>query len=192
MVYGKITEGNHTYSSTHLPIKQKPQTRGLGGYGSSSSAPPTPQRSFPMQHGQQEVQPSITLGITWSKLTEDMSQRDILQRPYGNHQRMESHQAVQTPGEEGNQIRENQATIQTIEEHLNQRGPTLIPSGSQGVDQPSSPLTSHHSGTSRSVAKSHHSPQSQVFSRRRKGYKGKNKTSSSQRQKESERMIQKL
>ncbi|MBW0522141.1 hypothetical protein O181_061856 [Austropuccinia psidii MF-1] len=32
-----------------------------------------------------------------------MSQRDILQRPYGNHQRMEFHQAVQTPGGEGNQ-----------------------------------------------------------------------------------------
>ncbi|MBW0494835.1 hypothetical protein O181_034550 [Austropuccinia psidii MF-1] len=32
-----------------------------------------------------------------------MSQRDTLQRPYGNHQRMEYHQEVQTPGEEGNQ-----------------------------------------------------------------------------------------
>ncbi|MBW0474248.1 hypothetical protein O181_013963 [Austropuccinia psidii MF-1] len=28
---------------------------------------------------------------------------DILQRPHGNHQRMESHQEVQTPGAEGNQ-----------------------------------------------------------------------------------------
>ncbi|MBW0519657.1 hypothetical protein O181_059372 [Austropuccinia psidii MF-1] len=56
-----------------------------------------------MEHGQQEVQPSIPLGRTWSKLPEDMSQRDILQRTYGNHQRMESHQEVQTPGGEGNQ-----------------------------------------------------------------------------------------
>ncbi|MBW0497139.1 hypothetical protein O181_036854 [Austropuccinia psidii MF-1] len=32
-----------------------------------------------------------------------MSQRDLIQRPYSNHQRMESHQAVQNPGEEGNQ-----------------------------------------------------------------------------------------
>ncbi|MBW0510964.1 hypothetical protein O181_050679 [Austropuccinia psidii MF-1] len=32
-----------------------------------------------------------------------MSQRDKLQIPYGNHQRLESHQAVQTPGGEGNQ-----------------------------------------------------------------------------------------
>ncbi|MBW0551599.1 hypothetical protein O181_091314 [Austropuccinia psidii MF-1] len=99
------TEGNHTHSAIHLPIQQKPQMRGLEGYGSSSSAPPTPQISFPMEHGKQEVQPSITLGRTWSKLPEYLSQRDILQRSYGNNQRMESHQEVQTPGGEGNQDR---------------------------------------------------------------------------------------
>ncbi|MBW0543366.1 hypothetical protein O181_083081 [Austropuccinia psidii MF-1] len=54
-------------------------------------------------------------------------------------------------------IRENQATIQAIQEKLNQTEPTLIPSGSQGVDKPNSPVASHHSGTRRSVAKSHHS-----------------------------------
>ncbi|MBW0552308.1 hypothetical protein O181_092023 [Austropuccinia psidii MF-1] len=32
-----------------------------------------------------------------------MSQRDTLQRPYGNHQRLEPHQKFQTPGGEGNQ-----------------------------------------------------------------------------------------
>ncbi|MBW0523683.1 hypothetical protein O181_063398 [Austropuccinia psidii MF-1] len=96
------TEGNHTHSTIHLQIQQKPQTRGLEGYGSSSSSPPTPQRSIPEEHGQQEVQPSITLGRTWSKLPQDMSQRDTLQRSYGNHQRMESQQAVQTSGGEGN------------------------------------------------------------------------------------------
>ncbi|MBW0503737.1 hypothetical protein O181_043452 [Austropuccinia psidii MF-1] len=32
-----------------------------------------------------------------------MSQRDRIQRPYGNKQRLESHQEVQTPGGEGNQ-----------------------------------------------------------------------------------------
>ncbi|MBW0552310.1 hypothetical protein O181_092025 [Austropuccinia psidii MF-1] len=52
-------EENHTHSAIHIPIQQKPQTRGLEGYGSSSSAPSTPQRSFPMEHGKQEVQPSI-------------------------------------------------------------------------------------------------------------------------------------
>ncbi|MBW0511753.1 hypothetical protein O181_051468 [Austropuccinia psidii MF-1] len=99
----KDTEVNQTHSTIHLPNQQKPQTRGLEGYGSSSSAPPTPERSFPMENGQQDFQPSITLGRTWCKFPEDMSQKDILQRPYGNHQRMESHQAVQTPGGEGNQ-----------------------------------------------------------------------------------------
>ncbi|MBW0511361.1 hypothetical protein O181_051076 [Austropuccinia psidii MF-1] len=56
-----------------------------------------------MEHGQQEVQPSIPLGRTWGKLAEDMSQRDRLQKPYGNHQRFESHQTVQTPGGEEKQ-----------------------------------------------------------------------------------------
>ncbi|MBW0507456.1 hypothetical protein O181_047171 [Austropuccinia psidii MF-1] len=72
----------------------------MEGYGSSSSAPPTPQRPFSMEHGQQEVQPGIPLGRTWRKFPEDLYQRDRLQRPYGNHQRLESHQAVQTPGGE--------------------------------------------------------------------------------------------
>ncbi|MBW0539108.1 hypothetical protein O181_078823 [Austropuccinia psidii MF-1] len=83
--------------------------------------------------------------------------------------------------ESATRIRENKATIQGIEEQPNQTGPTLISSGSQGVDQASSPVASHHSGTNRSVAKSHHSLQSQVVSRRRQGYKGQNKTSSNQR-----------
>ncbi|MBW0539502.1 hypothetical protein O181_079217 [Austropuccinia psidii MF-1] len=42
------TEGNHTHSSIYFPIQQRPQSRGLKGYGSSSSSPPTPQRSFTM------------------------------------------------------------------------------------------------------------------------------------------------
>ncbi|MBW0491246.1 hypothetical protein O181_030961 [Austropuccinia psidii MF-1] len=40
-----------------------------------------------MEHGQLEVQPSIPLGRPWSKFPEDISQRDRLQRPYGNQQR---------------------------------------------------------------------------------------------------------
>ncbi|MBW0481679.1 hypothetical protein O181_021394 [Austropuccinia psidii MF-1] len=100
-------EGNHTHSAIHFPIQQKPETRGLEGYGSSSSAPPTPQRSFPMEHGQQETQQSIPQGRTWRKFPEDMSQRDKLQRPYENHQSLESHQDVHTPGGEGNQDKRN-------------------------------------------------------------------------------------
>ncbi|MBW0498571.1 hypothetical protein O181_038286 [Austropuccinia psidii MF-1] len=81
-------------------------------------------------------------------------------------------------------IRENQATIQAIEEQLTQTGHTQIPSGSQVVGQTSSPVASYHSGTNTSVAKSHHSSQSQIVSRRRQGYKGKKKTSFNQRQRE--------
>ncbi|MBW0494113.1 hypothetical protein O181_033828 [Austropuccinia psidii MF-1] len=84
-------------------MQQEPQTRGLERYVSRSSAPPTPQRFISMEHGQQEVQPGISLGRTWSKFPEDLSQRDRLQRPYGNHQRLESHQEFQNPGGEGKQ-----------------------------------------------------------------------------------------
>ncbi|MBW0574942.1 hypothetical protein O181_114657 [Austropuccinia psidii MF-1] len=56
-----------------------------------------------MEHGQQEVQHGMRLGRTWSKFPEDLSQRDRLQRPYDNNQRLEYHQAVQTPGGEGKQ-----------------------------------------------------------------------------------------
>ncbi|MBW0489617.1 hypothetical protein O181_029332 [Austropuccinia psidii MF-1] len=41
-----------------------------------------------MEHGQQEAQPGIPLGKTWSKFPEELSPRDRLQRPYGNHQRL--------------------------------------------------------------------------------------------------------
>ncbi|MBW0560781.1 hypothetical protein O181_100496 [Austropuccinia psidii MF-1] len=89
-------------------------------------------------------------------------------------------------------IRENQATIQAIEEQLNQTEPTLIPSVSQGLHQTSSPGASHNSGNRRSMGKSYNSSQSQVVSRRRQGYKGKNKIYFSRRQRESDKMIKKL
>ncbi|MBW0477320.1 hypothetical protein O181_017035 [Austropuccinia psidii MF-1] len=145
-----------------------------------------------MDHGQQEVKPSIRLGRNWSKLPEDISQRDIFYISYSNQKRMESQQEAQTPGGRATRIRDNKDTIQAIEEQLKQTDPTLIPSASQGVDQPNSPVASHHSGNSTSVTKSHHSSQSHVVSMRIKGYKGKNKTSFSHRQKESDPMIQKL
>ncbi|MBW0567563.1 hypothetical protein O181_107278, partial [Austropuccinia psidii MF-1] len=81
----------------------EPQSRDMETYGSSSSDPPTPQIFISIEHEQQEAQPGISLGRTWSKLPEDLSQRDRLQRTYDNHQRLESHQAVQTPGGEGKQ-----------------------------------------------------------------------------------------
>ncbi|MBW0583872.1 hypothetical protein O181_123587 [Austropuccinia psidii MF-1] len=81
-------------------MKQEPQTRGMERYGSSSSAPPTPQRFISMEHCKEEVQPGISLGRTWSKLPEGLSQTDGLQRPYGYHQRLESQQEDHTPGGE--------------------------------------------------------------------------------------------
>ncbi|MBW0564419.1 hypothetical protein O181_104134 [Austropuccinia psidii MF-1] len=83
----KNNEGDHINPAIHTTIQQDSQTRVLEGYGSSSSAPPTPQRFVSMEHGQQEVQPGISLGRTWSKFPEDLSQRDRLQRPYDNYQR---------------------------------------------------------------------------------------------------------
>ncbi|MBW0536544.1 hypothetical protein O181_076259 [Austropuccinia psidii MF-1] len=91
-----------------------------------------------------------------------------------------------------NRMRENQANIQAKEEQMTHTGQPQIPSGSKGAGQISSPVASNQSETNRSVAKSHHSSQSQEFSRRRQGYKGKNKTNFSQRKKESDPMIQKL
>ncbi|MBW0548781.1 hypothetical protein O181_088496 [Austropuccinia psidii MF-1] len=88
--------------------------------------------------------------------------------------------------------RDNQATVQEIEGKLNPTQNTVIPSGSQGVNKPDSPVASHHSGTNRSVTKCHHSSQSQVGSRRRQGSKVKNKNSFNQRQKDSDLMIQKI
>ncbi|MBW0492304.1 hypothetical protein O181_032019 [Austropuccinia psidii MF-1] len=56
-----------------------------------------------MEHGQQEVQPGISLGRTWSKFPEDLADRERMSRPYDNHQRFQSHEEVQTPGGEGKQ-----------------------------------------------------------------------------------------
>ncbi|MBW0509704.1 hypothetical protein O181_049419 [Austropuccinia psidii MF-1] len=97
------SEGNHYHPSIHFPIQQEPQPRVLERHGSSYSALPTPQRFSSMQHGQQEVQPGIPLGRTWSKFPEDLFQRDRIQRPYVNDQRLESYRAVQTPGGDGKQ-----------------------------------------------------------------------------------------
>ncbi|MBW0586111.1 hypothetical protein O181_125826 [Austropuccinia psidii MF-1] len=58
--------------------------RVLEGYVSSSSAPPTPKRSFPMEHVQREVQPSIPLGRAWSKFVSVTTMAiHFLGSPYG-------------------------------------------------------------------------------------------------------------
>ncbi|MBW0586475.1 hypothetical protein O181_126190, partial [Austropuccinia psidii MF-1] len=47
-------EGDNINLSINTPIQQGPETRGLEGYGSSSSAPPTPQTFISMELGQQK------------------------------------------------------------------------------------------------------------------------------------------
>ncbi|MBW0548645.1 hypothetical protein O181_088360 [Austropuccinia psidii MF-1] len=74
---------------------------GLKRPGSSSSASKTPQRPVQMNNGKKEVKTGFKLGRTWGKIPEDMSQRDIYKGAYGNHQRLESKQEVQTTGREG-------------------------------------------------------------------------------------------
>ncbi|MBW0522994.1 hypothetical protein O181_062709 [Austropuccinia psidii MF-1] len=145
-----------------------------------------------MENGQQEVQPSNSLGRTWSKLQEDLSERDRLQGPYGNHQKLESYQAAQMPGGKGNQDKGESSHYTSYRRTADQKGHTHIPSGSPEAGKISSPMASHHSETSGSVAKSHHSSQFQEASRRRQGNKGKHKTSFNQRKRESDPMIQKL
>ncbi|MBW0470239.1 hypothetical protein O181_009954 [Austropuccinia psidii MF-1] len=59
-------EGNHTHSAIHFPILQKPQTRRLRGYGSSSSAPPAPERPFSWSMDNK----SFNLESHWEELEE--------------------------------------------------------------------------------------------------------------------------
>ncbi|MBW0484485.1 hypothetical protein O181_024200 [Austropuccinia psidii MF-1] len=75
----KDTKGNCAHTPIHLPIQQRPQTRGLDRHGTSTSAPQTLQRPASLVHGAQEVQLGFKLGQTRGKLTKLMSQRDILQ-----------------------------------------------------------------------------------------------------------------
>ncbi|MBW0569907.1 hypothetical protein O181_109622 [Austropuccinia psidii MF-1] len=187
-------EGDNINPSIHTPIKQEPQTRGLERYGSSSSAPPTPQRFISMERGQQEVQPSILLGRTCSKFPEDLSQRDRLQGPYGNHKGLESYQEVHNPGGKGKQDKGESSHYPSYRRTVN---PDRAYSDSFRLirsrpNHLTSPVASNHSKTNNSVTRSYHSSQFQEVSRRRQGYKGKNKTSFNQRKRESDPMIQKL
>ncbi|MBW0461108.1 hypothetical protein O181_000823 [Austropuccinia psidii MF-1] len=107
------THRNHSNASINLPIKQESQTRGLEEYGSSSSAPQTPQRLIKMEHGQQEVKTRIKWGRTLENPTEDISPfRDLMEIK----KRLESPEAVQTPGRKGSQDKGNSSY------YLNHRG----------------------------------------------------------------------
>ncbi|MBW0507109.1 hypothetical protein O181_046824 [Austropuccinia psidii MF-1] len=177
-------EGDNINPAIHTPIQQEPQTRGLEGYGSSSSASPTPQTFISMEHGQQEVQPSISLGRTWSKLPEDLYQRDTLQGPYGNHQRLESYQEVQTPGGKGKQDKGESSHYPSYRRTVN---PDRAYSDSFRLtrSRPNQLSSDFTPFINQQLS-------DQEVSRRRQGYKGKNKTSLNQRKRESDPMIQRL
>ncbi|MBW0510756.1 hypothetical protein O181_050471 [Austropuccinia psidii MF-1] len=164
--------GDNINPSIHTPIQQEPQTRGPERYGSSSSAPPTPQgftskgmdkKRFNLAFHRAE------LGTSCQRIClKEIDFKDLMVitkgwNPTRNLRLLEAR---------ANRIRDNQATIQAIEEQLAQTGPTQIPSGSQGAGQISSPVASHHLETNKSVTRRHHSSQFQEVSRRRKGYKG--------------------
>ncbi|MBW0539331.1 hypothetical protein O181_079046 [Austropuccinia psidii MF-1] len=106
-----------------------------------------------MEHGQQEVQPGISLGrigASFQKIClKEIDSKTLIiitkgWNPTSKFRLLEVR---------AKRIRENQATIQAIAEQLTQTGNTQIASGSQGVGQTSSTVASHHEGTSRSVAK---------------------------------------
>ncbi|MBW0486151.1 hypothetical protein O181_025866 [Austropuccinia psidii MF-1] len=105
---------------------------------------------------------------------------------------MEYHQTVQTPGGDENQDK-GESSHYASYRRTAKPDRAYFDSFRITRSRPTQLLVaSNHLGASGSVAKSHHSSQSQVVSRRRQGYKGKNKTSFSQRQKEPDPMIQKV
>ncbi|MBW0487914.1 hypothetical protein O181_027629 [Austropuccinia psidii MF-1] len=97
-----------------------------------------------MEQEQQEVKASISLVRTWRKLPKDMSQRDRLQRTYGNHQRMESHQAFQTLGGEGNQDKGESSHYPSYRRNVEPDKDYSDSFRLKRVDQPNSAVASHH------------------------------------------------
>ncbi|MBW0550605.1 hypothetical protein O181_090320 [Austropuccinia psidii MF-1] len=157
-----------------------------------TSALQTPQRSSPIEHVKQEVQPGFALGRTLCKLTEICLKKIYFKDPIEITKGWNSNRKFKLLEDKEAKFRENKATIQSIEEQWSQKGNILTPSGSQVVGQASSPVASNHSEYRKSGAKSHHYSQFQEFFSRRQGSKGKNKTTFSQRKKESHPTIQKL
>ncbi|MBW0507522.1 hypothetical protein O181_047237 [Austropuccinia psidii MF-1] len=188
----KDTEGNHNNCAIHLPTQQKPQPEDWKDMDQVLQLHQLPKDLFQWRMDNKRFNLAshwAELGASWQKIClKEIPFKDLMVITKG----WNTTRQFRILEERENRIRENKTTIQDIEEQLNQTGPTLIPSGSQGVDQPKSPVASNLSGARRSVSKSHNYSQSQVVSRRRKGYKGKKKPSLIQSQRESDPMIQQL
>ncbi|MBW0498362.1 hypothetical protein O181_038077 [Austropuccinia psidii MF-1] len=116
------TEGNHTHSAIHLPVPQKPQTRGLENMDS---------RRFSLASHWEE------LGESFQKICfKEITFKDLMVITKG----WDPTRKFRVLEKRETRIRDNQATIQAKEEQLSKTGPTLIPSASQVVDQPNSPV----------------------------------------------------
>ncbi|MBW0511068.1 hypothetical protein O181_050783 [Austropuccinia psidii MF-1] len=74
-------EGNHTHPSIYFPIQEQPQTRGLERHGSSSSAPPTPQRFVSMEHGNKR----FNLASHWAELGESFQKICLKEIDFSDH-----------------------------------------------------------------------------------------------------------
>ncbi|MBW0575191.1 hypothetical protein O181_114906 [Austropuccinia psidii MF-1] len=137
-----------------------------------SSDAPASQRLTKMENSRQVIKPRISLETTLNKLPGNVSQQEILERTNGNKKRIvfktvgrkdiqDQRQSCYYPGHrrEGEPEREYSDSFR-VTKSLKEYN---IPSGFTPSD------------SNRSVTKIHHSSQSQVVSRRRKGSKGKKK-----------------
>ncbi|MBW0566315.1 hypothetical protein O181_106030 [Austropuccinia psidii MF-1] len=147
--------------SINTPFQQEPQTRGLERHGSSSQLPQLLKDLFQWSMDNKRFKletDRAELGASCQKICLkgiDFKDPMVITKGWNPTRQFRLLEARAT------RIRKNKATIQAIEEQLTHTGNTQIPSGSQGAGQINSPLASHHSETSRSVAKSHHSSQFQ-------------------------------
>ncbi|MBW0536577.1 hypothetical protein O181_076292 [Austropuccinia psidii MF-1] len=177
------TEGNHAHTPINLPVKKRPQSRRLDRHGSSTSALPTPQRPVPVEHVTQDLKHGFKLpelGESLQKIClREISFNELMEIPKG----WNLNRKCELLEERESKIRSNKATIKAMKEKWIQKDHSLTPSGSQEVDQASSPVASHSSKSRKAGFKSHHYSQFQEASRRRQGSKGKGKTTFSKRKK---------
>ncbi|MBW0509660.1 hypothetical protein O181_049375 [Austropuccinia psidii MF-1] len=122
----KGTEGNHTHTAIHLQIKQQPQNRGLEGYGQVLQIHQIVKGFFKwsMDNKRFNLASNLeVLGVGFQRIYLKVIPFKVLMVIIKgwNHKRH-----FKTLEERAARKRENQATIQAIEEQLNQTENTLI------------------------------------------------------------------
>ncbi|MBW0491081.1 hypothetical protein O181_030796 [Austropuccinia psidii MF-1] len=130
-----------------------------------------------MEHGKQEVKPGFKLVRSWASFQKicfrEISFKDLMEITKG----WNPNKQFKLLEERASKVWGNHFTLMAIEDKWSQKDHNFTPSGSQGVDQPNSPVASQHPEYSKSLARSHYSSQFQGVSRRRQGQKGNNMTS---------------